>query len=206
MKRIIFILSFFFVFLGIQAQIGRFPFPVANVVSGSSGSVTDHFNYSDGDLNGKGSWVKSYGTITISSNTIYPNSADTILYYWNDATVTNNQYAQLDVSGNSSRNLGIACRITGNSYYFAYYGSGNVALEKMVNGVRTSLKVHYSVSEPVTIKLEVSGTTLKVYVNGVQDATIGDITDTDLSSGYIGLFGQDASSVRVGDNFVGGNL
>lgn len=175
---------------------------------GGSTVYTDDFNsYIDGDLDGQGSWVKDFGVITVSSGTIYPNSADSIAYYYN-ATVANDQYAQLYVDGNSSRSLGVLLRYneSTNSGYAICFGSGNAIVYRIDNGTLVQLAIHYSVTFPLTIRGEISGTTIRVYEDGIQDATIGDITDSNYSSGRIGLFGYDASSVRVGDNFEGGDL
>ncbi|MEU4559378.1 right-handed parallel beta-helix repeat-containing protein [Actinoplanes sp. NPDC023936] len=93
-------------------------------------------------------------------------------------------------------------------YYLALRSNNTVELKKLVGGSSTTLdtaSVGVSVGTAYTLRLDVSGTSLRGYVNG---AALVDATDSQFSSGRIGVATFNASAdfddVRA-DTIGGGN-
>jgi hypothetical protein len=178
-------------------------------------SYSDDFNdYSAGaDLDGQGSWVQEYGSITEYSDRAKGNNDGSYsIYYYND-DVTDNQWAQVDtVICNSPYRIGAAVRVStdGSSDCYFYAATGDARfVGKRVNGTETILGNTGSTgANQSTMRIEVDGTTITCYYNGSVDTALsgsGVYTDTDISSGKVGLYMIDNSYTYV-DDWSGGDL
>ena len=133
---------------------------------------------------------------------------------WNADTVGADQYAQADVTlsnGNDGSRVGVACRVAAIDSYYGYIVSGTVRyFYKKVVGALTifgSKVENCSTGSQcsVTIKIECSGTHVRVYRNGIEDTAVGSsssFTDASLTTGYPGLAGaQLVDQVNTLDNW-----
>lgn len=159
--------------------------------------ATDNFNRSNGGLGGNWSTITGAGAPQIDTNAVRTNAVgtDSVARY-SATTFPNNQYSQvkvtaLDASATGSGAIVRAASGT-NDYYLVYaevlFGStAQLTLRKFVGGSSTliaSSTETFALND--TLYLEVSGTTLKVKVNGT---TISALTSTDSahSSGWAGV-------------------
>lgn len=112
-------------------------------------------------------------------------------YKWVTDTFTADGYVQAKIV-NASNYGGVGFRLTGTSNatfngYLALTDGGAIDLQLVTNGVRSGLQGGMgSISSGDTLKLEVVGTSLKVYINGVQVGTT--VTDSTYSSGQPGMW------------------
>lgn len=126
-------------------------------------------------------------------------SGGTSIYY-NDATPPSADYyveavVRTGASGDATDLIGVCGRVaTGAStLYMAYYNdfSETWLLDKIVAGSGSSLGSYVSglaAATSATLKLEMIGSAIKLYLNGVARVSV---TDTDISSaGFVGLRGR----------------
>jgi len=165
-----------------------------------------------------GNWttVTSETAFNLASNAITPSNLNNDCgAYRNDITPPNDQYSQLVLTvtntGGGGQGLGVACRIaTGARTYYRVVAdhaspSANVELGKMIAGAFT---VIWSRSATFTngdaLRLEVQGTTLRVYIAGVQVGA--DATDSAIASGRFGISYSSVCTAATGDNWEGGDF
>lgn len=137
--------------------------------------------------------------------------------YWNADAFNNDQYAQIKVvtAAGTDRFVGCAVRTASGAQTFyqggvfgALGGSVTTRIRKTVAGVNTTLGATgtATVNTGDTIKLEVSGTTITLYLNGV---SVLSRTDSSIASGSAGIF-LFTDSGGVGDaeldDFLADNL
>jgi hypothetical protein len=138
--------------------------------------------------------------------------------YVNSFTPANDQYAQaalgtVDTAPGADQppGGGPAVRVaTGaNTYYGALANSlstSEIELVKVVAGTLTSLGTYTAGSAPVTgdtIRIEASGTTIRVLHNGTERINV---SDSSISSGRVGINGLAWNNIPTLDNFDGGDL
>lgn len=182
---------------------------------------TDDFeSYSDGSLSGQGNWTNglnafAVGTVgedkQIGSNTA--NSVTALIYNGN---VENDQYAEITLDAVATGHfLGVAVRLSGSGATLCGYGyyvsSTTQRIFRIDNGVKTNLGTAgaATLSGTVTLRLEVSGTTLTAYLNGSVDTgvgTSGTASATEYASGKTGISGYHNSGGTYGDDWEGGDL
>lgn len=169
--------------------------------------ATDNFNRADGSLGSN--WTQATGTNSprVRSNGVdnYDGAADD-LAYWNADTFNNDQYSQLVYKSGNSVWLGPAVRVTSGNGYGLEAASGNTRyLGKLVGNVYTELANNLATFTANDVyRMEVSGTSLVVKVNG---SNIFSVTDASLASGRAGLAGYGSSSgTTAWDDWEGGNL
>jgi hypothetical protein len=143
------------------------------------------------------------------------NGADESACRWSADTFNNDHYSQAVIEAIGTVNwTGVACRCSSSAatYYGLYPGSTGTSdsyLFKMVAGTWTQLGPSggaWATSD--TIRLEVTGTTIRPMRNGSTYATIGSQTDSSIASGWAGVCGYgltSLSNVRI-DNFLADNL
>ena len=127
------------------------------------------------------------------------------LVYWNVDSFNNDQYSQMTVhlNGVTSGYAGPAVRLDGSGNGYAF-GCGTNSLYKFVSGTRSTLSTGYSVcADNDVVKLVVTGSTLQVFFNGVQNGT--DQTDSATASGHAGMWGYASPGTLVLD-WTGGNV
>jgi len=109
---------------------------------------------------------------------------------WDGDTFTADQYSQAKAV-NASNYAGPTVRMVGvtaaaENGYVALIDGLAIDLQRIDNGVRTNLQGGIgSIASGDTLKLEIVGTTLKVYVNGVQVGT--NQTDSNYATGQPGI-------------------
>lgn len=113
-------------------------------------------------------------------------------YKWDGDTFTNpDGYVQAAMP-NPTNYGGVTFRMTGTSNgtvngYVVLYDGGSLDLQTVTNGTRANLQTGMgSIASGDTLKLEVVGSSLKVYVNGVQVGTT--VTNSAFSTGQPGMY------------------
>ncbi len=188
---------------------------VDNLVVGTTVYTDDFNSYSNGTaLAGQGNWITGVGTITCNGTGIYPNSAGIqIIPFDAPVALGDDQFAEMTMAGSSSRYLGTGVRMNltngGNGYVY-YHSGSNSALAKIEDGVLTEMGVNGSAGDPITLRLEVVGSTISCYLDDVLDSGLtntvdGTFTDTDFTTGFTAVFGNNDSGTLTGDNFSTGN-
>lgn len=196
-------------------------------ISPATGGIvfTDDFNRSDEALEASSDWEitasRTDTSVGVVSNECVaehtePNRYRAVNY---TGALSNNQYAEVEISslpasGNYTVNVFVRATVNGNTdsrefYSFGYsQGSASWFIEKRISGSGTELDsdaVTPAVTSGDVIRIEVSGTSIVGKVNG---ATVCSTTDSDLTSGYAGMYafiGDAARSCAV-DNFECGDL
>jgi hypothetical protein len=140
-------------------------------------------------------WTKqTTDQVSIQSNTAQLTGGGSEgAYKWDgDGAFANDQYAQA-VYANTGNYGGVTVRMSGvttatTNGYIALVDAGKIDLQKITNGTRSNLQAQMTgaVANADTVKLEVIGTAIKVYVNAVQQGTT--VTDSSFASGQPGIY------------------
>ena len=181
----------------------------------SPGTPTPLFrdDFEDGNADG---WSAVTGTWSVeddSGNDVYRQSNTTSIVSrsvageagWTDYSVE--AKIKYEISGDVVRNVGINARyIDANNYYFANYdaNSNTIYIGKKVAGATTNFQSKSKTLNPNTaykFKFEVSGSTLKLYIDDVEELSE---TDASLASGKIGLYTY-KQTAKFDDVLVTGN-
>ena len=195
--------------------------PLGQAASGGAVTcATDDFNRSNaGDLGANWTTVTSETTFHVNANQADPLSTVADCGSWYSGTAspafTDNQFSQCTMktitggSANDGTGVGVSVRVASGArtYYRCVVnaaGSGNVEIAKSVAGTYTFLARTTSafVSGDV-LRLEVNGTTLTAYKNGVSILTIG---DSSVTTGKPGLAYSSVLTAASVDDWSGGNL
>lgn len=156
--------------------------------------ASDDFNRANGALGAD--WASFFGGITVSGNAALGGSLVSAAR-WTASTFAADHWSEATISGFASGTTypGVAVRLdaSGNGYYIAI-DSGNAYVQRLTGGVEFSIATRStSWANGDVMRLEVVGTTLKVFKNGTQVGT--DVTDATYSSGQPGLFCYGAATV-----------
>lgn len=186
-----------------------------------AGSAADDFNRPDGPLGSN--WTNQAAGYTIlgaiRSDTVGMESPYTSRRagYYNALTFNGDQYSQVLVSVLPRWTAGAAVRMQpdSDSYYAGGFDNNNFSTSngtekcriwKYTNHVPSSVAVdpgcHVTAGD--TLRLEVKGSTLQFYLNGVVRLTATDTALTGGNPGYEFIHNVDGSPVL--DNWGGGNL
>jgi hypothetical protein len=186
--------------------------------------ITESFNTADSSTLGPDlSWTEIEGDLAIVSNKAQGGTGVSSTGFWTRADsdlATINQYAQVtgdtnDDNGTNGFNYtGVMVRKDATATITCYaaqlrWQENQVTIDKFIDGDQTILAtaaVTLTPGTPVTIRLEVRGTALRVYTNGVFRASA---TDSDISAGTrTGLFGFvfHSSDLITFENFEAGDL
>ena len=152
-------------------------------------------------------WTSNSGAFTAGTYTISGNAAfstgngQQAASFWSANSFANNQYSEIVLSGSAlgTTNHGggpIVRATAGDNYYRLYVNlqniASNIGLIKVVGGVSTALaSATRTMALGDQIRMEIIGSTLNGYVNGVLVLTA---TDTSFSSGSPGIGGFVASN------------
>jgi hypothetical protein len=162
-----------------------------------------------------GSWTQQNGATTVNKNGsgagVCSGGAQSFAF-WNADTFNAAQYAQLKIvsvtTDTQYDDVGVRMSGTGGSYnaYVVYTdgasGTLHTAIAKEVAGSETELlALTVTLAANDILRIEVNGTTISAYKNGVLIASTTDATFSSGSAG-LGLFNTTASV----DNWEGGNL
>lgn len=165
---------------------------------------SDDFNRANAAL--VSPWVTIEGTHNIVSNkvTVGPLSPNTSYY---NQTFAPDQWAEGDMvwDGGSGGIIVPTARVNGNDYYYYWANGANIVVSKRVGGVYnfvsgTSLA---TVSPSFKARIEVEGTTIRAYKDGVLAFTG---TDTDIATGRPGILSANGEGQGTLDNWRGGDL
>jgi hypothetical protein len=226
MKRLLFVSVLFLSVFNVQGQIGRYAFssaPVSSVTLYYGPAYTDNFNTytANASLNGQGNWDVLLNDIYVYDGgsgarlvQSYTSASVTVAQY--DATFGTDQYASISISlvGAASDAMGVAVRLSGTGATTCGYGyyamNGTQRLFRIDNGVKTNLGSMGSavLTAGDVIRLEVVGSTLTAYRNGVVDTgvgTNGSATVTEYTSGKAGISGYN-NGTTLGDLFSAGDI
>ena len=169
------------------------------------GVFTDGFNRADGAIGAN--WANIENSLVVVSNRAGGSSAATNVASATTPTAGNDGYAQVEVATVGGTSMGIMARMPGTVAHTGYlwrYSGTACQLFKVVAGTATALGTAYTatLTAPFTLRIEVSGSTITGYVDGVQRQQV---TDTGLTTGsYCGL--RVVNTTARYDNFEMGNL
>jgi hypothetical protein len=157
-------------------------------------------------------WTDQNAGMSISGNKAVPTGGSFSQAYWNADVFGNDQYAQAVLGEltfvTSAQYVGLLVRANGgagsNNGYILYADSTDLFLGKYVAGAFSAI-VTFSGQSTIgaTYRLEVQGTTLRAYKNGVQMGS--DQADGAVSAGSGGVLGFNSGEARL-DDWEGGNL
>jgi hypothetical protein len=165
----------------------------SDTLTESEVTASDPFTYSNGDLHTENAnWVYTAGSFQVSSDKVFSSSATISGAYLSGQVWPNDQYSEVTavVGGTAAtQNTGPAVRVSSsaNTYYCIQYANNLLAISKQVAGTFTQLVSGGTFpTTGQTVRLQVMGTTLTAFVNGVSQLTH---TDASIASGTPGIFG-----------------
>jgi hypothetical protein len=182
--------------------------------------ITDNFNRTNADALGTSSegwtWNEFIGDLDIVSNAVVPQVAgggqDTAMAESDLSSA--DHYSQAVITlGASFHYVGVIARKhnTAETYYIGYGESnGSCLVDKVINGVQTFLNSGSGMANG-TIKLSANGSSIKFYVNGVEQISFTDTSITgNVRGGIFGYIGSgctldDFQAADLGGNAVLGN-
>jgi len=178
--------------------------------------VTDNFNRAD-STNLGANWTEVNGDMEIVGNLIRPVSTSAEAFIRNEnAVATNDNYAQVTAYRNSTlgtTSTGVLVRLTGGVGYMGTYAHDSGAeriYARSSGGSYTNLTSMTGATTPIntvrTLRLEVSGSSLKTFLDGVQQLAVTDTTTTTGKLSGVRLFKDTAGSYTNVDNFETGDL
>jgi hypothetical protein len=167
-------------------------------------TVSDDFNRTNSSTLGA-HWTATVSGMSISGNTAVPSGGtDHRFSYYSGSSWNSTHSSQAIFHGASGAEMMLTVRhqANGDLYMLAVNsGSQHTRIHKYIGGAFTLLSdLGVSPTSGHTYKLEVSGTTLKAYDNGVQIGT--NVTDSTLSGGAPGI-GGNAYAPGAWDDWVG---
>lgn len=172
--------------------------------------ATDTFTGTNGTALGtySASWSVVGGAIQIFSNAFRNDDAGFSLARWVSDTFDPDQYSQVvAVTLGTTAWAGPATRVQAgsNSGYGIFLRQSQVVFGRVDSGSFTALGSSAAISTNDVFKLESIGSNHKVYRNGVQDATIGTISDSTYTTGAAGICGLYTDHDTLADTWEGGN-
>jgi len=190
------------------------PTSVVEYISGTTGlssKVTEDFDFDANPIWNNANWNQGIGTVISDAgwygDSVFGNSNDpgSLAYY--DGIFCKDQYSQTSIAHreNDDYFFGAAVRVSLNNGYCFGVDTNGYRLWKVVSSVYSLITSgSVTVADSDVFRLEIIGTTLRMFKNGVQVGT--DQTDSDLSAGNPGVGGIGWDSYTANDNFEGGNL
>jgi hypothetical protein len=182
--------------------------------------VTDDFNRANNLTSLGTGWVTStgYNTCGVSSNQCAPVNGTAVDYSLdsaddrNDVTWPNDHWAEAKVFGagtsGGGTGFGVLVRSDGfaiSRYYALVSETDTVTLTKVVANTFTNIWIRSATFSPGDrLRLEVQGTTLRVYINGVQVGA--DTTDSALSAGNTGVLYSSSLTGALLDDWAAGDF
>jgi hypothetical protein len=165
--------------------------------------ATDDFNRASLGAN----WTNALGAVVIDSNTraVCSVAGENDAFY-NALTFSADQYAQAVVTLSTADWVGVCVRASANNSYVFYGSTSDWEITRWVSGVAGVIASgSWTASTGDVLRLEVVGTTLRAFRNGV---LVSIATDTSLSTGNPGVsfWGTNASFNAFADDWEGGDL
>jgi hypothetical protein len=170
-------------------------------------AVADDFNRPDGAIGS--AWHTNAGSGTIAGGAVRCDSNNFVLLHQTPMT-SSDQYAQASHVSGSPVEPSVIVRaesITSTTYYmgrFSDVGGSRYEIHSRVNGVFTQLAsfAQSAPPAPFTVRLEVQGSTLRLYGNGDLKVTVEDTAIT--TGNTVGLRCNSVGSSM--DNFAAGTI
>ena len=171
---------------------------------------TDAFTNTNGTVltTHNASWTMNTGTAGIYNNYLVSRTAgEAFIARVNSETFADDQYAQCTIAATpvNNYNMGPAVRVStsgAQTLYFTDFDDDQLRVRKTVAGSSTTLTTPVTRTQAVgeTLKITVSGTQLRVYVDNVEIGGLA-VTDASISSGAAGMRGFNyAGSDGLGQN------
>ena len=183
-------------------------------ISGGA-SYSDDFNRANAATLGA-NWTEYNVEHEIVSNQAEPTTAGTAGSFYASLLATDDHYSQATLANIAGTSLGVAARAssigtadssTGALYLWRYNGSNSTGLLKKPasSSTYTAIGTAYSatLANGDVLKIEVNGSTIKGYVNGVERASV---TDTDNATGKQAGFRTSGSASAAWDNWSAADL
>jgi hypothetical protein len=169
-------------------------------------SFSDDFNRPDSTDLGAG-WVEVSGDWSIVSGQLSPGSAGgTIILRVAGAMASNDHYAQVTIAATTAASHGVWCRGNSNitSGYLWRNDGTSWNLFSVVGGSFTSIGSYAAAAAPGDVaKLQVVGSTIKGFVNGIERVSV---VDTSVATGTsVGIRGESTNAIRY-DDFSAGDV
>jgi hypothetical protein len=159
-----------------------------------AGGVSDNFDRANSN-NAGSNWTSIQGFVDILSNTLVQDTSSTYETenIWAGNTFDADQYSQATLASTPAfaEAGGVIVRASGKQgtrtlYIYSADNNGKGKIDKVINGTSTNLTQNLSaISQGDVIKLQIIGSTLTAYKNGVLQATV---TDSSIPSGQPGIF------------------
>jgi hypothetical protein len=160
--------------------------------------VTDDFNGASLDA----AWTVLSGTPVVSGGAVNPNG----VMIRTGETFDNDHFSQITIVEATEQGFCAIVRVTdANNFYYFYINGTTAQIFKLVGGsfaAVSSQAVGLSVAAGAVWKLEITGTSLKGYLNGVE---VCSGTDSDLATGVPGIIDFQQSTATI-DQWIGGPL
>lgn len=155
-------------------------------------------------------WTVNSGVFQIESNAVCHNSASASgLAHWDADVFDDDQYAEAVVSGvdTGSWMTGVAVRVHASAdtgYYYQGSSSGSEIGKSVAGGRTTLLSGLAAWANTDVVRIEVEGTSIRAYIDGVQQGATQ--TDSAIASGSSGLCGFNDATLSLLTSWEGGNL
>lgn len=171
----------------------------------TGGSWAQHPNFTTNTLIVGGGLGYCYGSSSAGTSIYYNNATPPNADYYVEATVRTN------AAGTVTDLMGVCGRVaTGASTMYMLFYNDNIdewKLEKLVAGASTAIGTYVSAlaaATSATIKLEMIGTSIKVYLNGVERISVTDSSISD--AGFVGIRGRSNGYILdvTADQIAGG--
>lgn len=176
-------------------------------------TVTENFNGTNGTglaaHNAAFVAVMGAGAFSLESDRLRCDAWTNVASRYNGSAIGSNQYAECVIRGTAEafRWMGVIgrCASGAATFYAAYYEATTLRLSKFVAGAESILGANnsFSPSDGDVLRLECSGTTIRVLVNGSEEASA---TDSDIASGDPGVFGNGGAATTRIDDWEAGDL
>jgi hypothetical protein len=174
--------------------------------------ATDNFNRADEDLTGNWTQEGSGNMQIVSNEVVGLGGANIQAVWWNADAFSGNHYSQAVLTSYAGGGAyrAVTVRQQSGSLTLYYFGGWNGVYEIGRYDAGSGTAITSSLGTPSAsdvLKLEISGTTLTAYVDGVSVGT-GSATSGggEITGGAAGMATYGAAAVGALDNWEGGNV
>lgn len=150
--------------------------------------ASDTFNRADGGLGAN--WTDLHAGLQISGNQVVATSASANnSAYYAAYTPPDNQVARLRFVADGDGGPMVRAS-AGPNFYIGVARTSGMQIQKCVSGSFSTLGTWAGVSVGGIVRLEAEGSTIRLYYD---DVLVGSVTDTDLTSGFGGIYNFNTS-------------
>ena len=174
--------------------------PASAPAAGGGTFYSDDFDRANAALTTP--WVNVEGIHSVVSNKLAVGTASPTVSYYNQ-TFAADQWAEGDVIGlDGTSSIFPAVRINGSNFYYMYRIGSNATIWKRDGGTYTQVASGSAIPTAFKARLEMVGTTLRGYADGVQVVTG---TDSAIATGRSGILSSNGGGATL-DNWRGGDM